>query len=126
MITVDNVANKVKNLLISQGQDATVEKINDISYLICSELVGQGKDVEGEFAVWCSGPMLESLSLDQKENDDITETEDIISEVNEIYDEIMKQSYSNAEFSLMTSLYDEAWNRAYAEKKTHIPWSYVK
>lgn len=126
MITVNNVVKEVKTLLISQGQEESIEKVNDISYLVCSHLVEIGRDIQGEFAVWCSGPMLESLAFDAVDEDDIMIHDDTVEEIRDAYDEVMKRSYSDAEFSLLTSLYDEAWNRSYAENRTYIPWSYVQ
>lgn len=125
MVSVNAVSNEVKRLLSLQGDKNTLEKISDISYLVCSQLVEQGQSIEGEFAVWCSGPMLESLTMNIENYEDSMKKE-VKDEILAIYNQIMGNSYSDAEFSLMTSLYDEAWNRAYAEKRTHIPWEYVK
>lgn len=125
MISVNDVSNEVKRLLSLQGDENTLEKVSDISYLICSHLVEQGESIEGEFAVWYSGPMLESLTMNI-ENYGTSMEKEIKDEIFAVYNQIMDNSYSDAEFSLMTSLYDEAWNRAYAEERTHIPWEYVK
>lgn len=125
MVNVNTVSNEVKNLLGDREDSNNIEKINDISYLICSSLVEQGENIEGEFSVWHSGPMLESLAFGE-ENIQHGINQELKEKIHLTYNEIMKNSYSDAEFSLMTSLYDEAWNRAYAEKKAYIPWSYVK
>lgn len=126
MVNVNTVSNEVKNLLDAREDSSTIEKINDISYIICSSLVEQGENIIGEFAVWNSGPMLESLAFSEENirYDDINR--ELKEKIHSSYNEIMEKDYSDAEFSLITSLYDEAWNRAYAEKKTHIPWSYMK